>query len=226
MTADGAATRPLAPPSSRIDLVRDEIRAAILERRYAPGQALVEAELARNMGVSKTPVREALKLLSSSGLVTFIPFKGAYVREVDEDFIAGVYDVRLLLEPEAVRRSIQRGNDIGHNRAAILLDDARRAAEAGDRAQMSILNRQFHAALYAACGSDLLIDILDNLRDRAALVTVATWEANPTWGVEWAEHRAILTAALDGDDERASELLREHFQAFLDRALARRRASQ
>jgi DNA-binding GntR family transcriptional regulator len=226
MTSDGAATRPLTPPSSRIDLVRDEIRAAILARRFKPGQPLVEAELARSMGVSKTPVREALKLLSSTGLVTFVPFKGAYVREVDENFITSVYDVRLLLEPEAVRRSIQRGNGVGLDRAAVYLDDARRAAESGDRAGMSILNRQFHAQLYAACGSELLIDILDNLRDRAALVTVASWEATPTWGVEWAEHRAILGAALEGDADRASDLSRDHFQAFLDRTMTKLRAAQ
>ena len=224
MNTDGPATTHLALPSSRIDLVLAEIRAAILARRFAPGQPLVEAELARNMGVSKTPVREALKLLSSSGLVTFIPFKGAFVREVDENFIESVYDVRLLLEPEAVRRSIRRGNEVGLSQAAVHLEDARRAAEAGDRAQMSILNRQFHADLYAGCGSDLLMDILDNLRDRAALVSVASWEAAPTWGVEWAEHQSVLSAALAGDADRAGDLLRDHLQAFLDRTMTKLRS--
>jgi DNA-binding GntR family transcriptional regulator len=221
MTSEGLANRPLTLPSSRIDLVRDQIRSAILARHFKPGQALVEAELARMMGVSKTPVREALKVLASSGLVTSIPYRGVFVREVDESYVASVYDVRVLLEPEAVRRSVTRGNDAGLNRAAVHLEDARRAAEAGDRAQMSMLNRQFHADLYAACGSELLSDILDNLRDRAALVSVASWETAPTWGVEWAEHRAILAAALAGDGDRAAELLSQHFQSFLARTLAR-----
>jgi DNA-binding GntR family transcriptional regulator len=226
MSTDGTATSPVSLPNSRIDFVLAQIREAILARRFAPGQPLVETEIAKSMGVSKTPVREALKLLASSGLVTFVPYKGAFVREVDDKFIESVYDVRLLLEPEAVRRSIQRGNDVGLSQAAVFLEDARRAAEAGDHAQTSILNRQFHAALYAACGSELLTDILDNLRDRAALVSVAGWEVAPTWGIEWAEHRAVLTAALAGDADKAARLLREHLQGFLDRTLAKLRREQ
>lgn len=216
---------PIALPSSRIDLVLAEIRTAILTRQFPPGQPLVEAELARWLGVSKTPVREALKILSSSGLVTFVPYKGASVREVDQEFIQSVYDVRLLLEPEAVRRSTLRGNHDGLNAAAILLDDARRAAETGDRAKLSLLNRDFHAALYANCGSELLVDIITNLRDRAALVSVASWEAAPTWGVEWAEHRAVLDAALAGDGDKAAELLQTHLQGFVDRTLVKLRPS-
>lgn len=224
MSTGSPALPPPTLPNSRIDFVLAEIRAAILARRFSPGQPLVETEIAKNMGVSKTPVREALKLLASSGLVTFVPYKGAFVREVDDKFIESVYDVRLLLEPEAVRRSTRHGNEVGLSRAAVFLEDARRAAEAGDQAQTSILNRQFHAELYAACGSELLRDILDNLRDRAALVSVASWEVVPTWGIEWAEHRAVLTAAVAGDADTAADLLKDHLQAFLDRTLARLRA--
>jgi DNA-binding GntR family transcriptional regulator len=105
------------------------------------------------------------------------------------------------------------------------LEDARRAGEADNRAQLSLLNRKFHAALYADCGSDLLVDILDNLRDRAALVSVAGWEETQTWGVEWAEHRGVLDAALAGDANRAAELLEGHLQGFLDRTLAKLQSS-
>ncbi|GER23292.1 GntR family transcriptional regulator [Zafaria cholistanensis] len=220
MKFDASAGSPITLPSSRIDLVLAEIRNAILTRQFAPGQALVETELARWLGVSKTPVREALKILSSSGLVTFVPYKGASVREVDRDFIESVYDVRILLEPEAVRRSTLRGNQAGLNRAAILLDDARRAGEADDRARLSLLNRDFHAALYANCDNDLLVDIIGNLRDRSALVSVAGWEAAPTWGVEWAEHHEILDAALAGDGDKAAHLLEEHLRDFLTRSIA------
>src|ERR1700704_2888239 len=73
----------LSLPASRTELVLEEIRRAILTRRLLPGQPLVEMELASQLGVSKTPVREALKILSGSGLVTFSPYKGASVRVVD-----------------------------------------------------------------------------------------------------------------------------------------------
>lgn len=215
----GAVARRLDAPQSRIDLVLAEIRTAILTRRLAPGQALVESELARAMGVSKTPVREALKMLALSGLVTFVPFKGASVRAVDEEFIRSVYEVRLLLEPEAVARSVGRSG-AGLEEAETALAEAHEAGKADDRSRLSLLNRRFHSCLYADCGNPVLIDILENLRDRAALISVVGWEGAPTWEVEWQEHRAILSAARSGDSAGAAALLRDHLQGFLDRTLA------
>src|SRR5436305_15298652 len=94
-------------PASRTEVVLEEIRRGILTRELQPGQPLVEAELAQRLGVSKTPVREALKILSGSGLVTFSPYKGASVCTVDRDLAQNVFDLRLLLEPEAVERSVR-----------------------------------------------------------------------------------------------------------------------
>lgn len=216
----GLIARKLDAPQSRIDQVIAEIRGAILTRRLTPGQALVEAELARAMGVSKTPVREALKVLSQSGLVTFVPYKGASVTSVDEEFIRSVYEVRLLLEPEAVRRSVDQGSRQSLDAAADLLAQAKEAALADDRATLSLLNRRLHAELYAGCGNPILIDILENLRDRAALISVIGWEESPTWQTEWQEHSAVLKAALAGDADQAATLLREHLQGFFDRTLA------
>jgi len=207
----------LAPPRPRIDVVLDEIRGAILTRRLSPGQALVESELARVLGVSKTPVREALKILALSGLVTFVPYKGASVRSVDEEFIRSVYEIRLLLEPAAVGMAVQSGQ--GFDDTAAILADAHTAAKAGDRARLSLLNRQFHGSLYAHCGNPILIDVLENMRDRAALIGVASWEISPTWEAEWEEHQTVLLAAQAGDAEGTTTLLRSHIQGFLDRTL-------
>ena len=198
-------------------MVLDEIRGAILTRKLQPGQALVESELAKVLGVSKTPVREALKILSLSGLVTFVPYKGASVRTVDEEFIRSVYEIRLLLEPAAVGMAVRSGR--GFDDTAAILADARSAAKAGDRARLSLLNRQFHGSMYAHCGNPILIDVLENMRDRAALISVASWEISPTWEAEWEEHQTVLQAAQAGDAEEATTLLRGHIQGFLDRTL-------
>jgi DNA-binding GntR family transcriptional regulator len=216
----GMIARKLDAPQSRIDQVIAEIRGAILTRRLVPGQALVETELAQAMGVSKTPVREALKVLSQSGLVTFVPYKGASVTTVDEEFIRSVYEVRLLLEPEGVRRSVNQSRKQSFDVAADLLAQAKEAALADDRGTLSLLNRRLHAELYARCGNPILIGILENLRDRAALISVVGWAGSPTWQIEWQEHAAVLEAALDGDGDRAAELLRAHLQGFFDRTLA------
>ncbi|MBB4689377.1 GntR family transcriptional regulator [Amycolatopsis jiangsuensis] len=205
-------------PASRTEVVLEEIRRAILTRELRPGQQLVEAELAARLGVSKTPVREALKVLSNSGLVTFSPYKGASVCVVDAELARSVYDVRAVLEPEALRRSVLAGD--AFEDAADALKEASAALADADHTALSLLNRRFHRALYAACGNPLMVSILDDLRDRAALITVVGWDANPSWRNEWSEHKAVLTAAREGDANGAAGLLRDHVAAFLDRVLA------
>jgi DNA-binding GntR family transcriptional regulator len=207
-------------PASRTELVLAEIRRAILARELLPGQPLVEMELAQRLGVSKTPVREALKILSGSGLVTFSPYKGASVRAVGVDLAREVCDVRLLLEPEAVRRAVGRGETAGFAEAAEALQAAAERLTTGQHAELSLLNRRFHQALYRGCGNPLLTSMLDDLRDRAALVSVVGWEANASWTAEWEEHRAVLDAARAGHADRAADLLRRHIQGFLDRVVA------
>jgi DNA-binding GntR family transcriptional regulator len=207
----------LSLPASRTELVLEEIRRAILTRRLLPGQPLVEMELASQLGVSKTPVREALKILSGSGLVTFSPYKGASVRVVDRSLAMAVYDVRLLLEPEAVGRAVR--NQVDFAAAASALESAAAAIESGDHAELSLLNRAFHQAMYFGCGNPLLISVLDDLRDRAALISVVGWETSPSWEIEWQEHQAILAVATAGEDDKATELTRRHIQGFLDRMI-------
>jgi DNA-binding GntR family transcriptional regulator len=204
-------------PASRTEVVLEEIRRGILTRELLPGQPLVEAELAQRLGVSKTPVREALKVLSNSGLVTFSPYKGASVCVVDAALAQSVYDVRLVLEPEAVRRTVELRDPALLEDAADALKEASAAIAERDQAELSLLNRRFHRALYSGCGNPLLVNILDDLKDRAALISIVGWEANPSWRREWNEHKAILAAAKKGDAEGAAELLRQHIAEFLER---------
>jgi len=204
-------------PASRTEVVLEEIRRGILTRELLPGQPLVEAELAQRLGVSKTPVREALKVLSNSGLVTFSPYKGASVCVVDAALAQSVYDVRLVLEPEAVRRTVELRDPALLEDAAEALKEASAAIADRDQAELSLLNRRFHRALYSGCGNPLLVNILDDLKDRAALISIVGWEANPSWRREWTEHKAILAAAKKGDAEGAADLLRQHIAEFLER---------
>jgi DNA-binding GntR family transcriptional regulator len=204
-------------PASRTEVVLEEIRRGILTRELLPGQPLVEAELAHRLGVSKTPVREALKVLSNSGLVTFSPYKGASVCVVDADLAKAVYDVRLVLEPEAVRRTVELRDPALLDDAVEALKEASIAITDRDQAALSLLNRRFHRALYSGCGNPLMVNILDDLKDRAALISIVGWEANPSWRKEWTEHKAVLTAAKKGDAEGAAELLRRHIADFLTR---------
>lgn len=214
---------------SRTEAAAEAIRHAILAGEMKPGQSLVEADLAQRLGVSKTPVREALKTLAGSGLVTMSPYRGAAVRVIDAVAAAALYDLRLLLEPEAVRRAVTSGAAVAAATAALARADA-----AGSDAERSLANREFHRALYAGCGNPLLVQTLDSLRDQTALVSAAAWRqeerqaAGPAagpdggrpvlgWQREAAEHRAILDAAAHGGAGLAERLLREHISQFAAR---------
>ncbi|GGU06352.1 GntR family transcriptional regulator [Streptomyces violascens] len=201
------------PIPSRTQFVLDAIRHAILTGALRPGQALVEAELAAQFGVSKTPVREALKTLAGTGLVVMSQYKGVAVRRVDADMAREVYDVRLLLEPEAVRRTVAR--EVPLQAAQEALDRAERAE---DRAERALANREFHRALYVPCGNLLLTRVLDEVRDQAALVSAVAWAAQPSWEREAAEHREILRLALDGNADGAARALHDHIGSFIRRA--------
>ncbi|MFC1407961.1 GntR family transcriptional regulator [Streptacidiphilus sp. N1-12] len=210
--------RPGSLPS-RTEAVLDAIRHAILTGELKPGQALVETELAARLGVSKTPVREALKTLAGSGLVAMSPYKGAAVRELDQGLARCVYDMRLLLEPDAAARTTAAAASAEGSRrweaAGAALDRADLAADAADR---SLANRDFHRALYSGCGNPLLVKSLDELRDQTALVAGATWATVPSWADEAREHRAILAAAEAGDPELVRELTHRHISSFVARS--------
>jgi DNA-binding GntR family transcriptional regulator len=121
MTAEHVL-QPVARSTTRTDLVTDSIRAAILSGRIRQGETLVERRLAEQLGVSKTPVREALIGLAATGLVIISPNRGVTVRVVGPDDLRKAYEIRLLLEPWAIGRAARTGDPVG------------RAARTGDPA--------------------------------------------------------------------------------------------
>jgi DNA-binding GntR family transcriptional regulator len=204
----------LLPASSRTGLVVEALRRSILTGELPAGQPLVETELARRFGISKTPVREALKTLVGAGLVTMSEYKGATVRVVDEEMARSVFDVRSLLEPVAVARTVDRGLDLD-----LAQDALDRASSAKDEAERSLANRDFHQLLYSNCGNPVLMDMLDGLREQTALISVNAWIQQPSWETEAAEHAEILAAARNGDAGRAAELVLNHIRSFEVRAV-------
>jgi DNA-binding GntR family transcriptional regulator len=202
---------------SRTVAVLDAIKRAILAGDLKPGQALVETDLADKLGVSKTPVREALKTLAGAGMVTMNPYKGATVRQITADQARHLYEVRVILEPEGLIRSIAAGHDW------TLADQAlARADITEDLVERNLANRDFHAALYQGCGNPLLISMLADLRDQTALVSAAFWRRSAdsggaSWECEAAEHRAILDAAQACDSGMAADLLRAHITSSIQR---------
>lgn len=209
----------LLPTVSRSGRVAEWICQAILEGAFEPGQSLVERDIAETLGVSKTPVREALRSLLASGLVVENAYRGVSVRTVDARTVRDLYQSRMIIEPQAVRLACAAGSPRPHAAARTALTDAAAAMDRGDVAQAGLANRRFHRALYADCDNELLSGFLDQMQDLTALVATAGWRRRATWGVEAEEHQAILAAYEVGDAAVAQDLTERHICGAMETIL-------
>lgn len=195
--------------SAYVALRRDIISGALV-----PGMPLRMAFLCDRYGMGMSPVREALNRLQAERLVTAISLRGFFVAPLSVDELTDTTDTRILIEGQALERSIARGGDDWAEgvRAALaaLLDGA--AQPDADRLEQ--LHHAFHRALVAGCGSRWLLDLFEKLyseseRFRFHALTVGARDGTRDLA---AEHRAIAQAALDRDAPRAIEVLTAHYR--------------
>ncbi|WP_197698446.1 GntR family transcriptional regulator [Micromonospora viridifaciens] len=190
----------------------EAIKAAILSGRLKPGEMLVERRLAEELGVSKTPVREALIVLTRAGLLEMSRNRGAAVRQLSFTEVRHIYEQRALLEPWAVRSAIGAPQRRFDEAAAALRDADKRGGE-GHRAEQALANRRFHRLMYQTCENNFVTRALDGLQDLTALATTGViWENWPTWEEDSREHWAIYKAAESGDSDLTAQLMREHIE--------------
>ncbi|BCW42816.1 GntR family transcriptional regulator (plasmid) [Arthrobacter sp. StoSoilB3] len=215
----------LGSATSRVDLIAESLRTAILRQDLKPGDVLVERNLAEQLGVSKTPVREALIMLARSGLVTSVRGRGTVVRQLSFTEVRHVYEERLLLEPWALRSSMDTGAFDFTDAAAALREAAFYSAKK-DLAATALANRAFHRALYSGCENKLIVTTLDGLQDMVALSAITVfWNEWSSEGAESGEHERILNAARSGDGQQAEDLLRSHILTSIERAKAAEQSS-
>ncbi|WP_051580791.1 GntR family transcriptional regulator [Pseudonocardia acaciae] len=204
-----------APPRTRTayEHVRATLRAAILDRTLSAGERLVQSELASQLGVSTTPVREALRDLATEGLVLFDSHRGAIVRPLNIDEVREIYELRMTLEPIMVRRVIERITDEQLARAADL------AAQMRTESDMSTwvnLNRAFHGVFTEIDDKSRLATILAGLRDSAAGYVAVSLDAQPRHIAEAnAEHEQLLDIYRRRDADAAIELTLQHLRSTL-----------
>ncbi|WP_353807656.1 GntR family transcriptional regulator [Agromyces sp. SYSU T00194] len=190
--------------------MREALQQAILDGRLPQGAPLVEREIAEMLGVSKTPVREALKQLQSSGLVVATSYQGVAVRTLEAATAHELYAARLAVEPQAVRMGVERCGPGRQDAARRALGEARALLGGEHPAQLGLANRRFHREIYVLCHNEWLISFLDKLQLLNTFLATAGWRIEPTFGVEADEHQLLLDAVEAGDAERAESLVREH----------------
>ena len=191
-------------------VVSEQIRSRILDGKLRPGERLVEDRLSAELGVSRVPVREALRVLSTEGLVRLEPNRGASVADVSAETVADLVEVRTLLEALNARLAARRHDP---EIVAALQDTLKRgnaAAQSASPDQLARLNGEFHERLAEASHNAVLSDIMRSLRERTSLAFSINGRARAR--EDWKEHAGILAAVIDGDEELAALLASRHVQ--------------
>jgi len=193
-----------------VDKVISTLRTAILRGTFPAGRRLVEAELARELGVSRTPVREALRGLENEGLLHRVPGRGIVVLEITAEDIEEIYTMKAVLEGMAVRLACQRASEKELARLDGFIHEMQVLAERNEIGAYAAVSREFHAALIRAARSRRLTEIyrlVDTPIQRLRVFALAQ-PGRPRESVM--EHRAIVDAIARRDAEAAEALIREH----------------
>jgi DNA-binding GntR family transcriptional regulator len=186
-----------------------ELREAIYSGELPAGTPLRLEELARSLGMSISPVREAVRRLEALGLAVHAPHRGAWVSELAIEDLHDTYEVRLTLETLAVRRAASRFTDGDAEAAQAFLDQYATAHRRGDTREARRAHTDFHFSLYAAAGSDWLVRVIRPAWENAERYRAASLPRRGTLGERQREHERILDACARGDpDEAAAELYR------------------
>jgi DNA-binding GntR family transcriptional regulator len=198
---------------SSSELVYRRLREDIITGRLAPGTRLVELNIAADFGVSRTPVREALKRLTAEKLVLSDPSRGVVVHAPDASEIEDVFVVREALDALAARLAAHRITPSELARLRVIVDAMRRAILSGRREQVILANQRFHDVIYAAAGNEMLARLASDLRDFVRRFTTLPFASPDRVEDVLAEHEAILEALVAHDPEAAEAASRRHLEA-------------
>lgn len=205
---DRASDRgPLDPPGPLCDWVADVIVGRIGDGYYEPGQRLRETELATDLGVSRAPIRDALRILERDGLVTISPRRGASVAEFTEKMVDEIYECRMWLAGLAVRLAVPKldAGDVAYLRSVLQRMEA--ALASGEVRDYFHPNREFHNHLYERSGNSVLRDLHNTLTRRVAPQRQVSLSLPDRAQASLESHRELLQAIEDRDAERAGEIV-------------------
>jgi DNA-binding GntR family transcriptional regulator len=191
-------------------LIHDTLRAAIARGEIPAGRRLVEERVARAMGASRTPVREALQRLEQEGFIEKLSYGGYTIRGVTAEEIEEIFGIRSILESYAAALATRRVRSDVIRQLEQIMDRSRETLERGDADSFVALNTEFHDCLYRASGSERLCAMILQLRDhfhryRKAILSV---DGMPETSLQ--DHEMMMEAMRRGDERAVERLVREH----------------
>ena len=194
------------------ELVFENIRQAIVKGIFAPGERLMEIQLADDLGVSRTPVREAIRKLELEGFVVMIPRRGTYVANLSIKDINDVYEIRISLDVLAAGLAAERIEPEELEELNRLLLEISEAARTGPMDKIVRLDTAFHDVLYKAGRNDRLRNIINNLREQITGIRGTSMRYPGRLADTLEEHRALVDSIAARDSERAQAAARIHLE--------------
>lgn len=210
MADDGAITRNVLA-----EQVKELLLAEIFSGRYPPDSRIVETRVAREVGTSQAPVREALRGLEAMGIVEILPFRGARVRRLSVEELVEAYEVRVALETLGARLGVAGMTDADLAEIEAHHDALQAAAEAGDRHGLAAHDAAFHARILALAGNETLERVWRSLEPSGrTYITLVSPNADTRWSASL--HPPILDALRRRDAPGVEAALRRHFELASD----------
>ena len=187
-----------------------KIRADILNGKYKENDELREAAIGDELGVSRTPVREAFRQLELEGLIRIVPNKGAYVTGITSKDVADIYMIRSLLEGLCAKWATEHITEEQMQEMEENVYLSEFLAGKGHKEQIAVLDNRFHEILYEACDSKMLEHLLKDFHQYVYRVRKQTLSQDSRGNASNHEHREIMEAIKEHDSERAAELAKLH----------------
>jgi DNA-binding GntR family transcriptional regulator len=208
--------RPQQPRQLLADRAYTELRDRLVTLRIAPGEPIDEDLLGGELGIGRTPVREAIKRLALENLVTVYPRRGTFASEINITDLAYISDVRVQLEGLAARRAAQHATPAQRLEAEQLIAELQRSRGSDDTAALMTLDTRVHRFLYEAAGNPFLEETLARYLNLSLRIWYIVLDRLPHLFARVHEHESLLRAIADGDCDRAREIVGEHIATFDD----------
>jgi DNA-binding GntR family transcriptional regulator len=199
-------------PQSLTALVVGELRARIVDGRLRLGEHLSENALAAELGISKTPVREALLQLKLDRLVDILPQRGTYVFRLGADDVVKVSELREILEVEAAAAAIKRNHGLLVTRMSEVLRDMRKAYAAGDNAAYRTIDGEFHRTIIDLCGNSFISDAYGPIGLRIQALRSRLSDEAALNRLSFRDHCQMLKLIKSGSIARLQKLMRAHIR--------------
>lgn len=200
-------------PIALYEEVAERLRQRIFAHELPPGTWIDEQTLAEYYGISRTPLREALKVLASEGLVTLKPRRGCYVTELTENDLDEIFPVLALLEGRCAYEAVEKLTERDRRRLEALHGKLEQAATVGDIDLFFDINQEFHRLLQQLAGNRWLQSIIDDMRKVLKLNRHHSLQREGRLEASLAEHRDIMLAIQAGDAQQAQERMHRHLLA-------------